>query len=94
MLKKIWRAIIPTPKREITQVQPQRLKRLVRGIMTAHPDELGCDECFEQIDRFVEMTLDGKSADEALPLVQDHLERCSECREEFEALLDALRTTA
>jgi hypothetical protein len=94
MLKKIWRAIIPTPKREITQVQSQRLKRLVRGIMTAHPDELGCDECFEQIDRFVEMTLDGKSADEALPLVQDHLERCSECREEFEALLDALRTTA
>jgi predicted anti-sigma-YlaC factor YlaD len=61
--------------------------------MTAHPNELGCDECFEQIDRFVEMTLDGKSAEEALPLVQDHLERCGECREEFEALLDALRTT-
>jgi hypothetical protein len=64
---------------------------LVRGIITTRPDEIGCDECFEQLDRFVEMTLAGKNAAEAMPLVQDHLERCRDCREEFEALLAALR---
>jgi hypothetical protein len=26
-----------------------------------------------------------------MPLVQDHLTRCSDCHEEFEALLEALR---
>lgn len=31
---------------------------------------------------------------QAMPLVQDHLERCSNCREEFEALLAALRALA
>ena len=67
------------------------LKQMVRGIITARPDEIGCDECFEQLDRFVEMTLAGKNAAEAMPLVQDHLERCGDCREEFEALLAALR---
>ena len=68
-----------------------RLKQMVREIITTRPDEIGCDECFEQLDRFVEMTLAGKNAAEAMPLVQDHLERCDDCREEFEALLAALR---
>jgi hypothetical protein len=67
------------------------LRQMVRGIMTTRPDEIGCDECFEQLDRFVEMKLAGKNAAEAMPLVQDHLERCDDCREEFEALLAALR---
>ena len=70
------------------------LKRIVHQIITTRPDEIGCDECFEQLDRFVEMTLAGKNAAEAMPLVQDHLERCHDCREEFEALLAALRALA
>ena len=71
-----------------------RLKRIAREIITTRPDEIGCDECFEQLDRFVEMKLAGKNAAEAMPLVQDHLEHCDDCREEFEALLAALRALA
>ena len=67
------------------------LKRIVREIITTRPDEIGCDECFEQLDRFVEMTLAGKNAAEAMALVQDHLGRCDDCREEFKSLLTALR---
>jgi hypothetical protein len=67
------------------------LKQMAREIITTRPDEIGCDECFEQLDRFVEMTLAGKNAAEAMPLVQDHLDRCHDCHEEFEALLAALR---
>ena len=70
------------------------LKRMVRGIVTTRSDEIGCDECFEQLDRFVEMTLVGKNAAEAMPLVQDHLDRCDDCCEEFEALLTMLRALA
>jgi hypothetical protein len=73
-------------------LQPETLKRMVRNVLTTRPDEVGCDECFEKLDRFVEMTLAGKNAAEAMPLVQDHLNRCGGCREEFEALLEALRT--
>jgi predicted anti-sigma-YlaC factor YlaD len=67
---------------------------MAREIITTRPDEIGCDECFEQLDRFVEMTLAGNNAAEAMPLVQDHLDRCHDCREEFEALLAALRALA
>jgi predicted anti-sigma-YlaC factor YlaD len=55
--------------------------------------EIGCDECFDEVDRFIEMELSGLDAAQAMPLVQEHLEICGECREEFEALLAALRAT-
>jgi hypothetical protein len=70
---------------------PEIVKQMVRGIVTTRPDEIGCDECFDRVDRFAEMVLEGRDAAEALPLVQDHLNRCDDCREEFEALVTALR---
>ena len=72
-------------------LEPTTLKRIVRSVLSTRPDEIGCDECFEQLDRFVELKLAGKNAAEAMPLVQDHLDRCPDCREEFEALLAVLR---
>ena len=67
--------------------------KLVRVVAGTREIEIGCDECFEQLDRFVEMELSGLNTAQAMPLVQDHLEICGECREEFEALLLALRAT-
>ena len=67
------------------------LKQMVRAVITTRPDELACGECFEELDRFVEMTLAGKNAAEAMPLVADHLRRCRDCHEEFETLLAVLR---
>lgn len=73
-------------------LEPIKLKRLVRSILTTRPDEIGCDDCYARLDIFVEMTLAGKNAAEAMPLVHDHLQRCGNCREEFEALLAALQS--
>lgn len=75
-----------------SKLEPTEIKRLVRDVLTTRPDEVGCDECLEELDRFVEMTLDGRDAAEAMPLVQHHLENCDDCREEFETLLSVLRT--
>ena len=66
------------------------LKQLIREVITTRPDELTCQQCFDHLDRFAEITLVGKNASEAMPLVQDHLEHCRECKQEFEALLLAL----
>ena len=68
-------------------------KALVREIAEVREVEIGCDECFEHVDRFIEMELSGLDAAQAMPLVQEHLEICGECREEFEALLRALQAT-
>lgn len=75
-----------------SKVEPTEIKKLVRDVLSTRPDEITCDECLEQLDRFVEMTLAGQNAAQAMPLVQHHLEQCGNCREEFEALLSVLRT--
>ncbi len=73
------------------QVDSAKIKRLVRNVLTTRPDEIGCEECLNRMDRFVEMELAGKDPRQAVPLVEDHLTRCLDCREEFLALLEALR---
>jgi hypothetical protein len=90
--RKRVREIIAPRLRE--EVDPDLLKAMARGIMSTRPDEIGCDECFEQMDRFVDLVLAGKNAAEAMPLVQDHLNRCQDCREEYEALLAAVRAVS
>lgn len=67
------------------------IKKLIKAAFNSHTDEIGCDDCFDELHEFAEMKLEGKSPEEAMPLVQDHLERCGECREEFEALLEAMK---
>jgi hypothetical protein len=48
--------------------------------------EVGCDECFELLDRYVELELAGGDADAAAPGLRAHLEGCPACREEYESL--------
>lgn len=73
------------------QQQPDRLYKLEQMLAHTREEELDCDECLERVDRFAEEVLAGKDACEAMPLVEEHLQRCDDCREEFEALLAALR---
>lgn len=67
------------------------LKKMVRAIKNTRDDEISCDECFEKLDNFIDLELKGKSPEKALPLVKDHLDRCRECKEEYEALLKAVK---
>lgn len=64
---------------------------MIRAIKNTRSDEIGCDECFEKLDSFIELELKGKSPEKALPLVKDHLDRCGECKDEYEVLLEAIR---
>jgi hypothetical protein len=61
--------------------------------MVAHTREreLTCDEVHALIDQFAEMRMRGEDLTHLMPLVQQHLEMCPDCREEYEALMEALR---
>ena len=67
--------------------------KLVRVVAETHETEMGCDECFEQLDSFAETEISGADASVVMPLVGDHLDKCADCRSKFEALLRALRGT-
>ena len=48
--------------------------------------EVGCDTCFEELDRYVELELRGADVDAAVPGLRAHLEGCPACHEEYESL--------
>jgi hypothetical protein len=58
---------------------------LARLLGPAGP-EVGCDVCFEQLDRYVELELAGADADTAIPGLRAHLAGCPACREEHDSL--------
>jgi hypothetical protein len=65
--------------------QPDVKQALGRLLGPAGP-EVGCDECFDQLDRYVELELQRRDADAALPGLAAHLQGCPACREEYESL--------
>jgi hypothetical protein len=63
------------------------LKQVLARLLGPAGPEVGCDECFEELDRYVELEVAGKDADTAIPGLRAHLEGCPACREEHESLL-------
>jgi len=48
--------------------------------------ELTCEECFELLDRYVELELAGEEADAAVPGMRAHLQGCPACHEDHDTL--------
>ena len=56
--------------------------------------ELTCDECFEHLDRYVELEHTGRDADAAIPGMRAHLRGCPACAEDHESLSALLAADA
>ena len=63
------------------------LKQALGRLLGPAGPEVGCDECFDRLDRYVELEVAGRDADVALPGLRAHLDGCPACREEHESLL-------
>jgi hypothetical protein len=60
--------------------------RLLTRLIGPPGPEISCEECFEQLDRYVELELAGSDADAAVPGMRAHLEGCGACAEDRESL--------
>ena len=63
-----------------------KFEQLLGRLLGPERPEIGCDECFEQLDRYVDLELAGHDADAVLPGLRAHLDGCPACREEHESL--------
>jgi len=72
-------------------MEPDPKQALGRLLGPSEP-ELGCDECFAELDRYVELEVAGADADAAVPGLRAHLDGCPACREEHESLRDLVRS--
>ena len=63
----------------------------LKRLLGSDEPEIGCDECFAQLDRYVELELAGADDDAAVPGLRAHLDGCPACREEHDSLLALVR---
>ena len=74
------------------QLNAIQLTQLMQLTSTARSeDTLGCNGCFELMDQFAQAELEDREMPQALEMVRVHLEQCKCCRDEYDALLTALR---
>lgn len=74
------------------KLSSETIRKMMNSVKSTRDQELTCGHCYDELDLFIEMKLSGKNADEAMPMVKEHLDRCVACREEYEFLLVALET--
>lgn len=61
--------------------------RLVQRLVGPAGRELTCEQCFDRLDRYVELELDEAQADHEIPGMHAHLEGCPACADDHESLL-------
>jgi hypothetical protein len=66
--------------------------RIVGRLLGSAGPEISCEECFEQLDRYVELELAGADAEAVVPGMRAHLDGCSACAEDHESLRAFLAT--
>jgi hypothetical protein len=62
-------------------------RELVARLLGPAGAELTCEECFDQVDRYVELAHAGARADAEVPGMQRHLDGCPACHEDYQSLL-------
>jgi hypothetical protein len=70
--------------------QSDQAAMIIRGILTAEGEAIGCEECFEFLEQCADLVEAGQNIEDVYPEVKRHLNGCMGCQEEFEALLSAL----
>jgi hypothetical protein len=62
------------------------LKQALGRLLGPEGHEVGCEVCFDELDRYVELEVAGADADAAIPGLRAHLAGCPACREEHDSL--------
>jgi hypothetical protein len=71
--------------------RPAQDAMMIAALLGPGEPELTCDECFDQLDRYVDLTIAGHDPAAAVPGMRAHLVGCPACAEDFDSLLAFVR---
>ncbi len=71
----------------------ERQSEILSRLLGPSEPELTCQQCFDELDRYVEFEVAGADADSRIPGMQAHLRGCSACAEDHESLKDLVTST-
>jgi predicted anti-sigma-YlaC factor YlaD len=58
----------------------------LEAVLGSTGPQVSCDECFERLDEYVELELEGADAEAQVPGMRAHLAGCPACRDEHNSL--------
>ena len=62
--------------------------RFLKVLEEVREEDLSCADMYARLDEFVEAEIkEGTDAEKITPLIHEHLDMCSDCCDEYEALL-------
>ena len=91
------RDVIQTIQDKFRRKEPlpdEVVEGFLRVLEKVGADDMNCDEVFEQLDEYVEKEVDGKDAERLMPLLREHLDMCSHCCDEYEALMKIIEKSS
>jgi hypothetical protein len=74
-------------------LQDEVVVRFFKLLEQIREEDMSCDDMYRQLDEFVEEEVKSKDAAKIMPLIQEHIDCCSECDDEYQALLRVLENT-
>jgi DNA replication protein DnaD len=75
------------------ELQDEVVLKFLKILEDVREEEMSCSEMYDKLDEFVEREVETHDAEKIMPLIQEHLDMCPECCDEYEALLDVLEHT-
>ena len=72
----------------MSNVEPVRNGQLLSRLLGPAGPELTCEECFELLDRYVDLEVAGADADALVPGMRYHLQGCPACHEDHDSLIE------
>ncbi|WP_420642062.1 zf-HC2 domain-containing protein [Candidatus Leptofilum sp.] len=76
----------------VPALNQQNMVDLMHRLEKTMEGSYSCDEAYALLDEYVELVADDEEAKKLMPMVQNHLDMCPDCRDEFEMLLQILKT--
>jgi hypothetical protein len=90
------RAFIQSIRNKVSPPEPlsnEAVLGFLRALEKVEKEEITCAELYIKLDEYVETELNSNDAARLMPLMRDHLDICTECCEEYEALLHVVEET-
>ena len=87
------RDVIQTIQDKFKRKEPlsdEVVEGFLRVLEKIRTEDVTCKEVFHRLDEYVEKEMDGKDAARLMPLLREHLDICSDCCDEYEALLEVI----
>ena len=67
---------------------------LLKSALDTEEYEISCMECFNLLDQYADLLLEGTDPSEIMPTVRQHLNHCPGCVDEFKALMTMIQEAA